>query len=207
MRSSRYVLHHTKESLGSTVDVSCEKEIDKTQVKYQKMVDVYEEAMVAKRRQETEEARKKKHATEEARHKKELAASVNGENGCAIEDTTSESEREIEIRKKTKTPRSHRTSTLRQSDSLTDPPTLTLSSSPKATITGISKGVNLEQVNRILQDSGGLKQESSIDGLRASSHVSSKAPWLDYLKSTAEYAKERANAEGIFGPGEIVNGC
>lgn len=197
MRSSRYVLHHTKESLGSTVDVSCEKEIDKTQVKYQKMVDVYEEAMVAKRRQETEEAR----------HKKELAASVNGENGCAIEDTTSESEREIEIRKKTKTPRSHRTSTLRQSDSLTDPPTLTLSSSPKATITGISKGVNLEQVNRILQDSGGLKQESSIDGLRASSHVSSKAPWLDYLKSTAEYAKERANAEGIFGPGEIVNGC
>lgn len=197
MRSSRYVLHHTKESLGSTVDVSCEKEIDKTQVKYQKMVDAYEEAMVAKRRQETEEAR----------HKKELAASVNGENGCAIEDTTSESEREIEIRKKTKTPRSHRTSTLRQSDSSTDPPTLTLSSSPKATITGISKGVNLEQVNRILQDSGGLKQESSIDGLRASSHVSSKAPWLDYLKSTAEYAKERANAEGIFGPGEIVNGC
>ncbi|CAO1603655.1 hypothetical protein XANCAGTX0491_007234 [Xanthoria calcicola] len=182
------------------------KEIDSTQVKYQRMVDVYQEAMVAKRRQETEEARKKKHATEEARHKKELAASVNGENGCAIEDTTSESEREIEIRKKTKTPRSHRTSTLLQSNSSTGPPTLTLSSSLKATRTGISKGVNLEQVNRILQDSGGITQESSIDGVRASSHVSSKAPWLDYLKSTAEYAKERANADGIFGPGGIVNG-
>lgn len=206
MRSSRYVLHHTKESSGSTVDVSCEKEIDSTQVKYQRRVDVYQEAMVAKRRQETEEARKKKHATEEARHKKELAASVNGENGCAIEDTTSESEREIEIRKKTKTPRSHRTSTLLQSNSSTGPPTLTLSSSLKATRTGTSKGVNLDQVNQILQGSVGIKQETSMDGVRASSHVSSKAPWLDYLKSTAEYAKERANSDGIFGPGGIVNG-
>lgn len=205
MRSSRYVLHHTKESSGSTVDVSCEKEIDTTQVKYQKMVDVYQEAMVAKRCQEIEGARKKSQATEEARHKEELAASVNGENGCAIDDTTSESEREIEIGKKTKTPRSHRTSTLRRSNSSTGPPTLTLSGSPKATRTGISKGVNLEQVNRLLQDRVGIKQETCMDGGRASTHVSSKATWLDYL-STAEYAKERANAEGIFGPGGIVNG-
>ncbi|KAI4282341.1 MAG: hypothetical protein L6R38_003021 [Xanthoria sp. 2 TBL-2021] len=180
------------------------------------MVDAHQEELVAKRRQEIQEARQKKeraangeddHAIEEARRKEELAASVNGEYGCAIEDTTSESERELEIGKKTKTPRSDRTPTLLRSSSSTGPPTLTIPGSPKATRAGISKGVNLEQVNQILQNSDGVEQETTIDGVQVSSHVSQKTAWLDYLKSTAEYAKERAKAEGVvLGPEGSVNG-
>ncbi|KAI4241843.1 MAG: hypothetical protein L6R42_011176 [Xanthoria sp. 1 TBL-2021] len=197
------------------IDASYGKEIDRTQVKYQRMVDAHQEELVAKRRQEIQEVRQKKeraangedgHVTKVTRQQEELAASVNGENGCAIEDTTSESESEIEIGMKIKTPKSDRTPTLLQSNPSTGPPTLTIPGSPKATKASIYNGVNLEQVNHILQHGDGGEQETSTDVVRVSSHVSLKTAWLDYLKSTAEYAKERAEAERVPGPGGSVNG-
>ncbi|KAL9619326.1 MAG: hypothetical protein Q9204_008309, partial [Flavoplaca sp. TL-2023a] len=184
-------------------------EIDKRQAENSKEIEAHQVKIDAERLQKIENARQKKkrvanggdeHTNEAARHKAELVASINAENGCAIEDTTSESERELEIGKKTKTPISDRTPTAIRSNPSTGPPTLTIPGSPRAAKANNNGGLNLEQVNRLLREDSRDEQDTTSDGSRDLQDVSPITIWSAYLKSTAEYAKERAEADGVFGP-------
>ncbi|KAL8776357.1 MAG: hypothetical protein Q9213_008299 [Squamulea squamosa] len=148
--------------------------------------------------QEQERMARWRHKIEEARYQKRPAANVNDENSCAIEDTTSESEREVEIGKKTKTPKSDRTPTSILSNSSTAAPTLTGPGSPRATEAGLDNGVNLEQVNQLLEDSDGAGRENTNDGVRVPSDESPHTAYRNELKR--EYAKLQAKTEGASAP-------
>ncbi|KAL8767404.1 MAG: hypothetical protein Q9209_006094 [Squamulea sp. 1 TL-2023] len=176
------------------------------------VVAAHERERVARWRRKIEEARNRKRqaanggndgATEEAQQRQDLAANVNGENSCAIEDTTSESEREVEIGKKTRTPKSDQTPTSILSSPSTAAPTLTGSGSPRATEAGLNDGVNLEQVNQLLEDSNGVEQETTNDGVRVPNDESPHTAYGNELKR--EYAKLQAKAEGVTAPEENVS--
>ncbi len=106
----------------------------------------YEEEIVANRRRRIEAVQQ--------RNKRAAHSEENVENGCAIEDTTSESDGDIEIGKKVKTPSSDETPTAAPSDPVTGPPTLTISGSPETAKESSEARINLEQVNRRLENGG-----------------------------------------------------
>ncbi|KAL8903426.1 MAG: hypothetical protein Q9171_007404 [Xanthocarpia ochracea] len=106
----------------------------------------YEEEIVANRRRRIEAVRE--------RNKRAANSEENVESGCAIEDTTSESDEDIEIGKKVKTPSSDETPTAAPSDPATGPSALTISGSPETAKESSEARVNLEQVNRRLEKGG-----------------------------------------------------
>ncbi|KAL8648326.1 MAG: hypothetical protein Q9226_006045 [Calogaya cf. arnoldii] len=205
--------------LKSPAEIAYKKEMDKSQANFSRRCearDAHHDEQVAKNRQEIEEARRKKcladssedaNPSEGSWQKEASTASVdtNSEYGCAISDTTSESEQELEIGKKIKSPMSDRAPTgLLSNPSTNGPPTLTGPASPKAIVDkklNPTRGLNLQQVNQILKLDDGLVKRIIVDGGGFESLVSPNSVWLEYLKSTAEYAKERAGAEGYGGMG------
>ncbi|KAL8848203.1 MAG: hypothetical protein Q9221_006772 [Calogaya cf. arnoldii] len=194
------------------------KDMDKSQASFSRRCearDAHQDEQVAKHRQEIEKARQKKNLADngEDLHSSEVAwekeastaasADTDADYGCAISDSTSESEQELEIGKKIKSPMSDRTPTgLLSNDSTNGPPTLTGPASPKAIVdkkANPNRGLNLQQVNQILKLDDGLVKRIIVDSGGLESLVSPNSTWTEYLKSTAEYAKERAGAEGLMG--------
>ncbi|KAL8992273.1 MAG: hypothetical protein Q9169_007226 [Polycauliona sp. 2 TL-2023] len=188
------------------------REIDSNQLVHQKKLE-QEEQLASQRRQDIEEPARQKKQERAANHGESHAAtetslpktdlktgSGSDPNGCAIEDTTSESERDLEIRPKSKTPLSAATPATILSNPSTGPPTLTTAGSPKTSEAAdyVDKGVNLQQVNQRLQKDEIQVERDDVGQIAGNVSSSNTAVWEDYLKSIAEYAKERARAEGVM---------